>query len=128
MCVATRGDHGHKQTGAIMGLNSHRGTKTLLRAAWFPQQLKSTFFPFGTYSSAYHAGYTKLLKSRIDVIISKMFISVHVTPKGSMPHLNIYHHTCFSRAWGIPVRLSSKYGCTNTKNYGRRTFMIKKLP
>ena len=28
MCVATRGDHGHKQTGAIMGLNSHQDQAT----------------------------------------------------------------------------------------------------
>ena len=30
-------------------------------------------------------GHKKLLKSRTEVIISKMFISVHVTMKGSMP-------------------------------------------
>ena len=36
MCVATRGDHGHKQTGAIMGLNSH--------------QEQATRFGFGSHS------------------------------------------------------------------------------
>ena len=37
MCVATRGDHGHKQTGAIMGLNSHHSEQ-------------ATKFGFGSHS------------------------------------------------------------------------------
>ena len=66
------------------------------------------------------------MKSRTDVIISKMLITVHVTLKRSMPHINVYHHICFSRAWGIPVRLSSKYGCTNTKKLWQKNFYHKK--
>ena len=57
MCVATRGDHGHKQTGAIMGLNSH--------------QEQATRFGFGSHSiwKAFFFSISNRLETALDGLL-----------------------------------------------------------